>query len=408
MQREEIKQLSNDELKSQLKSAKISCGPITTTTRKIYESRLIAHFEIQRNNKRESEIKSSGAKNKFDHYKNIVKSEVTIENEQNKEEVDKRNCQIKENNNKESDNYLNTVKSEGTNENEQNQEVFKENCQVKENNSKNTKVLNDIDTNVKEIRNLLITPASIDENHFAVGNQQQKPDLKIDITINGLENNEQVDGNIQTTTAKEEIGDGFFYGVWVPVSPSRIKLKNKPKVFFSQKTALEAVKRYNGSRFKQFKNKEEAEKFSLTPPNLVNVDSVISMVANTNKESLTVPRVEAFKAPTIQEVQKFRKFIEDGDMYNFQKCINNPKYLINSKDFPVVVHEGMRSNALHVAIKCDRLNMCSFIMDRVTSIQTYVDLYPETSVENLEFRKEHVEKLFLNTPEKIVSFINTQ
>ena len=203
---------------------------------------------------------------------------------------------------------------------------------------------------------------------------------------------------------RQEIGDGFFYGVWIPLSPSRIKLKNKPKVFFSKKSALNAVRKYPGSRFKQFKTKEEAEKFSLTPPNIVTVDKVIAMVAkNNDKESLTIPKIEALKVPTVQEVQKFRKFIEDGDMYNFQKCINNPKYLINSKDFPVVVHEGMRSNALHAAIKSDRLNMCQFIMDRVTSIETYIDLYPDTPVKDLEFRKEHIEKLFLNTPEKIVS-----
>lgn len=385
LSREEIKKLSNDELKSQLRSAKISCGPITTTTRRIYEGRLNAHFEIQRKNEKATPVPTNE-----DTGNDTNKSKINPEIE-NKENQPKK-------------------ENQSNNENQPNNEDHKINYQIKENNNKNIKSKNDIDTDKKD--DLIITTASIDENHFAVGNQKVSG-LKNDSsdTKNESENKQNVNSHNQTSTPatteeeKEEIGDGFFYGVWVPLSPSRIKLKNKPKVFFSKKSALDAVKKYSGSRFKQFKTKEEAENFSLTPPNLVTVDKVIAMVAKNNKEPLIVPKIEAFKVPTVQEVQKFRKFIEDGDMYNFQKCINNPKYLINSKDFPVVVHEGMRSNALHAAIKSDRLSMCQFIMDRVTSIETYVDMYPETPVKDLEFRKEHIEKLFLNTPEKIVRFL---
>lgn len=369
LSKQEVQKLSNDELKLQLKSAKISCGPITTTTRRIYEGRLNAHFEIQRKNKEATAVTASD--NTLNDSNKDINPEASKENQPNNEQ----DCT--------------------------------KNFQVKENNNKNTRSINDVETSKKD--DLIIT-ASIDENHFAVGNQQSSSlnsnsfDTKNEPEIKVVNDNNQTSTTATEGEEKQEIGDGFFYGVWIPLSPSRIKLKNKPKVFFSKKSALNAVRKYPGSRFKQFKTKEEAEKFSLTPPNIVTVDKVIAMVAkNNDKESLTIPKIEALKVPTVQEVQKFRKFIEDGDMYNFQKCINNPKYLINSKDFPVVVHEGMRSNALHAAIKSDRLNMCQFIMDRVTSIETYIDLYPDTPVKDLEFRKEHIEKLFLNTPEKIVS-----
>ena len=385
--REEIKQLSNDELKAQLKLAKISCGPITTTTRRIYEGRLNAHFEIQRNNK----TKEANDKNQHNECKNETNLEPSLSM---------------------------TTKPEAliTEPVQESNPLIKQNKQrVDEKNEQNTKSTDKV---VKFEANHwrsgdLISSSSMDENHFAVSKTSDKKNLKVDLA--------KTNGHDQIDTAKpdkpEEIGDGFFYGVWVPNLPTRIKVKNKPRVYFSKKSALEAVKKYNGSRFKQFKTKEEAEKFSLTSSsNVLNVEVVLSMVTNNNNnasnnssssnnmESLSASKIEAFKAPTVQEVQKFRKFIEDGDMYNFQKCINNPKYLVNSKDFPVVVHEGMRSNALHVAIKYDRMNMCSFIMDRVTSMETYTDLYPEASLESLQFRKNHVEKLYLNTPEKIVSF----
>lgn len=169
LSREEIKKLSNDELKSQLRSAKISCGPITTTTRRIYEGRLNAHFEIQRKNEKATPVPTNE-----DTGNDTNKSKINPEIE-NKENQPKK-------------------ENQSNNENQPNNEDHKINYQIKENNNKNIKSKNDIDTDKKD--DLIITTASIDENHFAVGNQKvsglkmilliQKMSLKINKMLTAI------------------------------------------------------------------------------------------------------------------------------------------------------------------------------------------------------------------------------
>jgi len=333
--KEEISKLSNDELKTALKSSNISCGPITSTTRRIYENRYFSYLQIQKQKKVERQ-------------ENIV--------DRTEDQTEKKILEDTEIGNA----------SEKIN---------------------STEVLcNGIAQN-------------IDENHFGIDNQSSRP-IVTKVNNNSQESSSSSTKNIINEKSTIEIGDGFFYGVWVPFSPTRMNLKNKPNVFFSKKSALTAMKKWNGSRFKQFKTKEEAEKFSLAPPNLLSVDSIISMVANTKDSPL--PKPDPWKAPTIQEIAKFRKHIEANEIGNVLKSLDNPKYLINSKDFPVIVHEGSRLNALHVAVKYNRLSICEEIMNKVADFENFKLVNLDLDEESLKIRRHHVEKLYLNSPEKIV------
>ncbi|XP_066921301.1 ankyrin repeat and LEM domain-containing protein 2-like [Clytia hemisphaerica] len=349
----EIKKLSNDELKAQLKLAKISSGPITGTTRRIYENRLSAHFEILRKKQTKQEDGEGECNSNIQDEKKGEKS------------VD-----VKENGNKTSSN---------------NEKVDKENETRKESSGFE-----------KKPNNLILTVESVNENHFSA-----------EKSSNQSSTNDNLPLPESCPSAQEgPVGDGYFYGLWVPWSPTRLKL-TKPRVYYSQKSVLEALKKFPGSRFKQFNSKEEAEKFSTKDANNLTVVSVIDLIANTkitnNKDSKDVPKLEPLKAPTIQEVQIFRKYIEENDIFNVRKCLNNPKYLINSKDAPVIVHEGMRSNALHTAVKHDKLSICQVIMSHIIELETYTNLYPDIKDdESLKFRRDHVENLYLNTPEKII------
>ena len=137
---------------------------------------------------------------------------------------------------------------------------------------------------------------------------------------------------------------------------------------------------------------------------MMSVDSIILMVnSNTNNKESPVPKQDPWKAPTIQEIAKFRKHIEANDFEDVLRCLVNPKYLINSKDFPVIVHEGSRLNALHVAVKYNRLNVCEQIMNKIADLENFKLVNPDLDEESLKIRRNHVEKLYLNSPEKIVS-----
>ena len=44
-----------------------------------------------------------------------------------------------------------------------------------------------------------------------------------------------------------------------------------------------------------------------------------------------------------------------------------PRYLIGPGDTPVILQEGFRYNALHVAVKNNRKEMCQVIIDTLES-----------------------------------------
>lgn len=196
---------------------------------------------------------------------------------------------------------------------------------------------------------------------------------------------------------------GFHYGVSFNRCNSDGSMNTKPAVFGSQQQALQAVKQLKGkcARFNSFKTREEAERFSLS-----SLSSTPSSPAPVQKP---VDPVGNFKKPSPQELIKFRKIIEAGNFQEFLSIVNNnPKYLISSGDTPVVLQEGFRYNAMHIAAKENKPGICKLIADTVESDKFwihYLSLDKDFKRSPMNYkRKQFLADLYLNTPDKGVSF----
>lgn len=198
----------------------------------------------------------------------------------------------------------------------------------------------------------------------------------------------------------------FYYGVSFDRNGIDEGASRSPTVFTTRHEALEAVKKLKdkAARFKRFKTRHEAETFSLSSGSNAH-DSTGSL---TSIPKVTDP-ASSFKSPKPQELVKFRKIIEKGSSQDFLDLVNsNPKYLISSGDTPVILQEGFRYNAMHIAAWKNKSNMCKLIIETLESDefwQKYLSSDKNT-VSQTSFERKHVlVDLYLNTPDKGVSFI---
>ena len=228
------------------------------------------------------------------------------------------------------------------------------------------------------------------------------------ITLDEGDQNNCIEGkhnleNLSTDKSVEDVpSNSMFFGVWIPYSPTRLVDKSKPNVFRSREDALKRVKECRGSRFKSFPRQNDAESFSLTLPSPCGVDKMCSFINNESLKSAEIPKT-IIKWPSFQELMKFRRSIEEDDLQFVKQCLSNPKYLISSSDMPVILQEGTRLNAIHVAVKYNKLNMCRHLMQTIQSNEFLCLMYPNSPEDLINFRKKHLMDLYLNTPEKIVS-----
>lgn len=191
----------------------------------------------------------------------------------------------------------------------------------------------------------------------------------------------------------------IFYGVCFDVNRSSSESASpslpafSPAVFSSKDEALKMAKKVKGARFKGFKSKLEAECFARS--------------RFQEQEQSPAPKDPAsnFKTPTPQNLVKFRTIIERGTKGEFQEVVlKNPRYLIGPGDTPVILQEGSRYNALHVAVKSNRKEMCQLIVETLESEHFWnILLNQETQSAMNSKRKQFLVDMYLNTPDKGVS-----
>lgn len=196
----------------------------------------------------------------------------------------------------------------------------------------------------------------------------------------------------------------MFYGVCFDVSRScsEGEVPSVPAVFTSKEEALKAAKKCKGARFKGFKTRVEAEGFSRSR----SVDQEDSSAVKNSMPSPTDP-VSNFKGPTPQELVKFRNVIERGLRQEFlETVLKNPRYLIGPGDTPVILQEGFRYNAIHVAVKNNRKDMCKLIIDILESQHFWNILFSQESQSLINDQRIHfLVDMYLNTPDKGVSHL---
>ncbi|XP_044514649.1 ankyrin repeat and LEM domain-containing protein 2 [Gracilinanus agilis] len=119
-------------------------------------------------------------------------------------------------------------------------------------------------------------------------------------------------------------------------------------------------------------------------------------------ESMNKERANSFKSPRTQDLTaKLRKAVEKGDEAAFSDLIwNNPRYLIGSGDNPTVVQEGCRYNVMHVATKENQARICQLILDTLENPEFMRLMYPDDDDVMLQDRIRYIVDLYLNTPDK--------
>nr|XP_033810960.1 ankyrin repeat and LEM domain-containing protein 2 isoform X2 [Geotrypetes seraphini] len=129
-----------------------------------------------------------------------------------------------------------------------------------------------------------------------------------------------------------------------------------------------------------------------------NRDNVASELEAINKE-----RANSFKSPRTQDLTaKLRKAVEKGDQVAFSELIwSNPRYLIGSGDNPTVVQEGCRYNVMHVAAKENQLGICQLLLETLENPVFMRLMYPDDDEVMLQKRIRYIVDLYLNTPDKV-------
>ncbi|XP_061841886.1 ankyrin repeat and LEM domain-containing protein 2 [Nerophis lumbriciformis] len=98
---------------------------------------------------------------------------------------------------------------------------------------------------------------------------------------------------------------------------------------------------------------------------------------------------------------KLRKPAEKGDEAAFSELVwSNPRYLIGSGDNPTIVQEGCRYNAMHVAAKENQAGIAQLLLDTLENPEFMRLMYPDDDETMLQKRIRYIVDLYLNTPDK--------
>ncbi|GAB6031281.1 ankyrin repeat and LEM domain containing 2 [Chamberlinius hualienensis] len=194
----------------------------------------------------------------------------------------------------------------------------------------------------------------------------------------------------------------IYYGIWYPrncISPETTETQ-MPLVLTDYTEVKNVVKKYKGSRFKGVKTKEEALTFARTSPEQL-ISSIGSSPSLKKTNGEDVEKGSTFKSLKPQDLLKLRGGIETGDADFFRQTVwSNPRYLIGNADNPVILQEGPRYNALHVAAKMKQVAMFRLILQTVEDPKFMQLMYSDDKPSDNFRRIRNLVDLYLNMREK--------
>ncbi|XP_077984135.1 uncharacterized protein LOC144438829 isoform X2 [Glandiceps talaboti] len=206
----------------------------------------------------------------------------------------------------------------------------------------------------------------------------------------------------ETESVGTPVECALYYAVCIPKKSAdetdSSQLAGLLNVYSDRCEALQIVKKNKGARFKAFKSKEDAVVFAKSDPISILSPKDTAKSANllTGKE-----KPNEFKGPKTQDLVNLRKSIEKDEKEKFTELVwSNPRYLISSGDTPVILQEGFRYNALHIAAKANRDEMCTLILDTLMDPKFLYLMYPDDDVTTHGQRMDYLTDLYINMPEK--------
>ncbi|KAM7416385.1 hypothetical protein PAMA_018449 [Pampus argenteus] len=258
--------------------------------------------------------------------------------------------------------------------------------------------------------------AASEELDFGYGMGLNPPEEE-EISVKTSSNSSAVGNNSQSKTETPlktaQVSPTLYYGV-CPLWEDVLARNEKAHVYTDKKDVLQAVKMMKGARFKPFPNREDAEKFAkgicdyFPSPNKstpcaspVKPGLVISK-DNMEVDTINRERANTFKSPRTQDLTaKLRKAVEKGDEVAFNELVwSNPRYLIGSGDNPTIVQEGCRYNVMHVAAKENQGGIAQLLLDILENPEFMRLMYPDDQEVMLQKRISYIVDLYLNTPDK--------
>ncbi|XP_037016881.2 ankyrin repeat and LEM domain-containing protein 2 isoform X2 [Artibeus jamaicensis] len=120
-------------------------------------------------------------------------------------------------------------------------------------------------------------------------------------------------------------------------------------------------------------------------------------------ETVNRERANSYKNPRTQDLtSKLRKAVEQGDEDTFSSLVwSNPRYLIGSGDNPTILQEGCRYNVMHVAARENRAPICQLTLETLENPEFMQLMYPDDPPDMLQKRICYILDLYLNTPDKV-------
>ncbi|XP_045671613.1 ankyrin repeat and LEM domain-containing protein 2 [Ursus americanus] len=120
-------------------------------------------------------------------------------------------------------------------------------------------------------------------------------------------------------------------------------------------------------------------------------------------ETINRERANSYKTPRTQDLTaKLRKAVEKGEEETFSDLTwSNPRYLIGSGDNPTIVQEGCRYNVMHVAARENQASICQLTLETLENPEFMRLMYPDDDVSMLRQRICYIVDLYLNTPDRV-------
>lgn len=193
-----------------------------------------------------------------------------------------------------------------------------------------------------------------------------------------------------------------FHAVYIPHENNELldnKITSNLHIYVDKTEALKVIKEHKTGRLKTFKSYTDAEEYTKTGHE--QTYNYSNNIANVVVTSVTEEKSNNFKAPKFQELTYFKKLIESGDLDAVRDTVwGNPRYLISSGDTPAILQEGCRYNALHIAVKAGKADMCELILNTVGNTEFIQLFYGEEGNKSYVDRADIMLDLYLNTPDK--------
>ncbi|CAO2629430.1 Ankyrin repeat and LEM domain-containing protein 2 [Lemmus lemmus] len=132
-------------------------------------------------------------------------------------------------------------------------------------------------------------------------------------------------------------------------------------------------------------------------------DGLKDCLCPAESEAVNKERANSYKSPRTQDLTaKLRKAVENGEEHTFSDLIwSNPRYLIGSGDNPTIVQEGCRYNIMHVAAKENQASVCQMTLETLENPEFMRLMYPDDDMDMLQERILYIVDLYLNTPDKV-------